>query len=419
MNCEQVARRLSEYLDRSLDPASTGKIESHLASCDRCRAEADLLLECTRQVAALSQVEPPIAFAQRIIAHVKELETKPSFWESLFLPFKANLPIQATAVVLIGIVALYIAEQEPHRKLIRPSRQTFAVSDKEERPLTIASTNEPSRLQRQKIPPVDEASKTGKKPILESDQKHGSSTDVLDRERGSQKERALQPQAQGRVAEPSRSLDSRLDSRAAARVADASGPLQPDASQSKVGIAQLRQKTRVTPTIPVVSDPKGMSPAYAPRRSRDLLELMTAGPLGPALVPSEFPRLSIPVDVELVVRRRPEQSTQTGDSTEPSARSGSVNVPREQVGRSIESLLLSLRESATRQTMWVALPHDQYDRLKSELLRLGTIESESRNLPLSSDTASATDADPQLRLMLIVLPADDGGGGRTAGSPSR
>jgi Putative zinc-finger/Predicted integral membrane protein (DUF2275) len=383
MNCEQIERRLSEYLDRSLDPATISKIESHLSCCNRCRAEADLLWECTRKIAALSQVEPPIAFAQRVIAHVKELESKPRLWESLFLPFKANLPIQATAVVLIAIIAFYIAEQEPRRKLLAP-RPTFTIGDKEERSSTIQPTNEPSRSLQRKIPAADETAKSPQKPILEPDQKLGSRANVLDRGDDSQNDRALQHQA--------------------------SAPTQ--------SITQSRRK-RVTPTIPVVSDPKGLSPAYTSPAPHDLLELMGAGSLGSAPFRSEFQRLSVPADIELVVRRRPHQAGQPRDSTEALPKADGVDVTREQGGRSIENLLRSLRESTTRQTIWLALPHSQYERLKSELSAVGTIESESRKLSLSSDIAPAENVDSQLRLMLIVLPADDDGAARSAGSPSR
>jgi Putative zinc-finger/Predicted integral membrane protein (DUF2275) len=414
MNCEQIERRLSEYLDRSLDPATISKIESHLSCCDRCRAEADLLCECTRKIAALSQVEPPIAFAQRVIAHVKELESKPRLWESLFLPFRANLPIQATAVVLIAIIAFYIAEQEPHRKLLVP-RPTFTIDDREERSPKMQPTNERSGSLQEKIPPAEETAKTGQKPIVESDQKLGSPAHGVDRGDDSQNERALQPQEPGLGAAPAPEL--RLDSRAP-RVADPPGSLERQASASSQAITQSRRK-RVTPAIPVVSDSKGLSPAYNSPAPRDLLELMGTGSLGPAPFRSEFQRLSVPADIELVVRRRPHQVGQTRDSTEVLPKADGPDVTREQGGRSIENLLLSLRESAARQTIWLALPHSQYERLKSELAAVGTIESESRKLSLSSDIAPAASPDSQLRLMLIVLPADEDGAARPAGSPSR
>jgi hypothetical protein len=112
MNCEEVQTRISEYLERSLDTISMKSIEVHLSSCSRCRVDASGLADCIQEVAALPMVDPPLGFAQRVMAHVGEINQKPTLWERLFLPTRVKIPLQATAFVLIGTLALVLSQKE-------------------------------------------------------------------------------------------------------------------------------------------------------------------------------------------------------------------------------------------------------------------------------------------------------------------
>jgi predicted anti-sigma-YlaC factor YlaD len=37
MNCREVRKTLSAYLEKEVSPAMAGKIEAHLAGCENCR----------------------------------------------------------------------------------------------------------------------------------------------------------------------------------------------------------------------------------------------------------------------------------------------------------------------------------------------------------------------------------------------
>jgi hypothetical protein len=112
MNCEEVQTRISEYLERSLDAISMKSIEVHLSSCSRCRLDADGLADCIQEVAGLPMVNPPLGFAQRVMAHVREINEKLTLWERLFLPTRVKIPLQASALVLIGALALVLSQKE-------------------------------------------------------------------------------------------------------------------------------------------------------------------------------------------------------------------------------------------------------------------------------------------------------------------
>jgi anti-sigma factor (TIGR02949 family) len=54
LTCEEVFRRLDDYLDRELDPGEVPQVEQHLAECDMCareyRFEASVLAGIRRKV---------------------------------------------------------------------------------------------------------------------------------------------------------------------------------------------------------------------------------------------------------------------------------------------------------------------------------------------------------------------------------
>src|SRR5215470_3593428 len=120
MNCAEVQKYLSDFLDKGLDDERVRAIEDHLATCSLCSEELAGLAECQRLVSGLPMVEPPLDFTSQVMARVREAAYPPSLWERLFLPFRIKIPLQATAVVLIALLAGYIYQNEPlqHEPLV-------------------------------------------------------------------------------------------------------------------------------------------------------------------------------------------------------------------------------------------------------------------------------------------------------------
>ena len=112
MNCAEVQKYLSDFLDKSLDIEHTREIEDHLAACSLCSEEMASLAECHRLVSGLAAVEPPVGFTTRVMVEVRKAANPPGLWQRLFLPLQIKIPLQATAVVLIGVLATYIYQKE-------------------------------------------------------------------------------------------------------------------------------------------------------------------------------------------------------------------------------------------------------------------------------------------------------------------
>ena len=115
MNCQEVQDRLSERLDKRLDGKISANIDNHLSSCANCRAEAGDLMRLVSMMRSVHQVEPHGSFPARVMAHVRDLAMRPTFWQRLTFPLRFTVPAQATVAVLIAVMAIYVFQLDPSK----------------------------------------------------------------------------------------------------------------------------------------------------------------------------------------------------------------------------------------------------------------------------------------------------------------
>ena len=131
MICEEVKAHLLDYLDKTLDTPTMTRVATHLISCAPCGAEASELADCIDQVAALPALEPPLGFAQRVMAHVREIEVRPSLWERMFLPWShwiKKIPLQAGALLMVGVIGVVLYQKDDRLKTTEPTNRTLSAS---------------------------------------------------------------------------------------------------------------------------------------------------------------------------------------------------------------------------------------------------------------------------------------------------
>ena len=158
MNCEEVDKHLSEYLDESLDLAMATRVATHVISCAHCRAGSNELADCIQQVATLPAMSLPLGFAQRVMAHVRDSEPKPSLWQRLLAPLISRVPVKAAAMAVIAIVAVVLYQKDPTLKLnneVNPALNSSAQIPSKENPLAAPTT----------VSPASQASETGGKSV--------------------------------------------------------------------------------------------------------------------------------------------------------------------------------------------------------------------------------------------------------------
>jgi anti-sigma factor RsiW len=103
MTCEQVTAQLLAFLDGRLGAAARAAIETHLAACAQCRAEAD----GQRAVGALLASRPAAAVSASFDARLRERLRAESGWLGVadFRWLAARVvPVAAALLIAAGVV---------------------------------------------------------------------------------------------------------------------------------------------------------------------------------------------------------------------------------------------------------------------------------------------------------------------------
>jgi hypothetical protein len=362
MNCDDIQTRLSEYLEKSLDTISMKGIEVHLSSCSRCRVEADGLAECIQQVTGLPMVDLPLGFSQRVMAHVREIDEKPTFWKRLFFPLRLKIPLQATAVVLIGALAVVLSQNEQQFEGQESSERGAAMttsavpSEKKNEPSKDSTIGVARSVQDQK------PAESTVKPIAEL-AKQSTKQMNIDKAPASPAPDQARPAP---VATAKLEGESRLEDKKETRRRP---PIQ--AQEVATGRESLRSSSDAF-GVGALRHPSLRSPPFVAGRS-----------LSPLSEPS--------ADVEFVVRRRPRERVdqkETGGSD-----AGQTAVLKRASPASQTNLITEIR--------WFTVTLDRFEEFKKELAAEATIESEKAPGVIENDFAQKTGRELVIKVNIL------------------
>jgi hypothetical protein len=134
MECRSVRQRLSAYLEGIIPSEEKKVIEEHLLSCQPCSMALGDLKREGELLRSLEEVEPPAWMKQKVLARIRrEQEAKKSIFEKLFFPLRIKVPIQAAAMVLIAVLAVYVFKAgEPEMKKVPSAVVTGEATSKGE-----------------------------------------------------------------------------------------------------------------------------------------------------------------------------------------------------------------------------------------------------------------------------------------------
>jgi anti-sigma factor RsiW len=362
MNCEDIGLQLSAFLDQSLDDQYFRNVREHLADCPRCSEEVAGLAECRQLVSSLPDVEPPVGLVTRVMAEVREAAHRPRILQRLFPPVRLKMPLQAAAVVLIGILSVYLYQKE----------------DTSNSPLA-PITPEP----------------------------------MLSVQQGSTKSETVEP--------PAAPIKSPLPNEAKAvsttEPAPAKAPSAAAAATPKAGIAESRLESRQEkfksapiPAQGVTASQEGSSfPGdLSGRGLGSSVEALRQPGVRPAPFPAErLSLLSEPIpDYEWVVRRRPPQSadqaTSAGSQDSLQKQAGGAAAPKSAEARR-QAEGSSRGNNSPLEILWFSVPYDKYEQFKKELAAQTVVESE---IPVAVKEKEASFiADRPLSIKVTVLPS--------------
>ena len=385
MNCEEVDKHLTEYLDESLDLAMTTRVATHVISCAHCRAGSNELADCIQQVASLPAMSPPLGFAQRVMAHVRDSEPKPSLWQRLLAPLISRVPVQAAAMAVIAVFAVVLYQKAPALKPNNeddPALNFSAQMASKETPLSAPTALSPAR----------QASETGGKSVTPGK----APADVAKLNAGEKSPRALSadpapPQTlQTASAGPSNAIES------AGEESRDLAPRRPPLRVQEVNMARdsgLMFGDQYGFTYPIPSSFGVMR--QTPARTVPLVMEQPIA-LGDRVA-----------DFEFIVRRRSPQRRDTienlssskasPESTEPDG--SPANPPHPATPSNGRARIESIAE-----IRFYNVAPEHFDIFKKELAAEANIESEPRIT--AREVEAAKQGDRQLLVKVTILPSD-------------
>ena len=368
MNCDEIQTRLSEYVEKSLDAISAKGIELHLLSCSRCRVEAESLAECMQQVASLPMVDPPLGFIQRVMAHVRDIDKTPTLWERLFFPLRVKIPLQATAVVLVGALAIVLShKEESSNRQVSSDHGVATIAS----PTPSEKKNEPSKDSTIVVEPSARDQKTSQSPTTELAKQFSQQNQFNKAAAATPAPAKAQPAppAATQLADESRQEDKK------------EAPRRPAIPAQEVSTSGEVQRSR--------GDAFGLGAAVEALRQPSLRP-------GPFLVERSLSPLSEPsADVEFVVRRRLRERREQKDAASFDAVSQNAEAKRASPAPAAP------KTSSLTEIRWFTVPIDHFEQFKKELAAEATIESERTPGVVENDFAQKTGRELLIKVNII------------------
>jgi Putative zinc-finger/Predicted integral membrane protein (DUF2275) len=387
MNCEEVQKYLSDLLDKSLDVERVQEIEAHLAACSPCGGEMASLAECQRLVSGLPAVEPPVGFTNRVMAEVREAANPPSLWERLFLPLRIKIPLQATAVVLIGVLAAYIYQKEPRERESGVTFQPESSFRKQEETHNLAPSAAQGPTSPSKTKQVVEETKARVQEFKDSVQlKEPQSTPKAEEQNkgiaASQPDAPATARAQNQVRSPATLSPTPLQEQSStATEATSPRPEQPEKENVSKDTAAGGKSL--------------LSPEAREKSAASSLD---------ALRPGTVVGVALPAEHELAIRLREpvRYDTATGDRLASDAQAERQSLTSGEEAKNLDQARERAIQTGQSQTVWVTIARNQYEPFKKELADLGNIEAESFTPDPKNDAIAKSSN--RVRIKVTILP---------------
>lgn len=386
MNCGEAQKYFADLLDDSRDERLR-KVNDHLTACARCKQELAALGACLQSVSGLPPVEPPVGFTARVMAEVRDVAHRTTVWQRLFLPLRIKLPLQATAVVLISVLAVFIYQKESRQRELT----------------TTVSTESPLQKQDEsdKFPSI-----AGRAPEAESKAQNpdvaGAQGQRLNRSPHAEKPRApaeaeQQSRIVGGTGPSSREIAPPQDAASPASITSSqpnekSSPADGPASvrQEQSLLSKGAQAKRVPSSAPLRDSPS--SAGLEEKRARSSLDALSSGTAGFA-------------DRELILRlKQPARDDRSTAGPAKLEHPQAAPSPSQADFKELDHGRQRAIETGQPQTVWTTIDASQYEGFKKELAGLGNIESELP-APAHKNDAVSKSSD-QLRIKVTILPAN-------------
>jgi hypothetical protein len=113
MTCAENREQHSALLDGELPAPERALVEAHLAGCAECSAELARLARMLGMLHALPAERAPLGFVDRVLAVARPTPWYVRAWRGLTQPWRLKLPLEAGALVIVALGAVYVFQKTP------------------------------------------------------------------------------------------------------------------------------------------------------------------------------------------------------------------------------------------------------------------------------------------------------------------
>lgn len=124
MKCEEVQKRLSEYIDNRLEENTRSAIDAHFTICPACRNELDTLTAVIAELKTEQAIKAPDDFVFQLHKKMNSQSGLNKFFKSLFTPFGMKIPFGFATATAVAVAVLFVLQVERPDKALLPDRKT-------------------------------------------------------------------------------------------------------------------------------------------------------------------------------------------------------------------------------------------------------------------------------------------------------
>ncbi|HUG37321.1 MAG TPA: zf-HC2 domain-containing protein [Candidatus Limnocylindrales bacterium] len=141
MTCDDARELCSALVDEALMPDERAALDAHLAGCADCRRELERLRATVSLLRAAPPARAPAGFVDRVLEAARPVPWYRRVASRLFRPLSVKLPVQAAALILISVAAVYVFQHTP--ALQQAARQESAPRSEPPRQMPDARSRPP------------------------------------------------------------------------------------------------------------------------------------------------------------------------------------------------------------------------------------------------------------------------------------
>ena len=113
MSCHDARQLFSALADDALTAPERAALDAHLASCAECRREWERFRATVALLHAVEHPRAPVGFVDRVLGATSRAPRHRRVLRALFLPWRQKLPMEAAALVLVGVMAVILFKATP------------------------------------------------------------------------------------------------------------------------------------------------------------------------------------------------------------------------------------------------------------------------------------------------------------------